>query len=272
MLVARTLKEYSVQLAVHIRNAISKLFNHAEALDCYPGKNPARGVECGELKHARRPTLTLTQTNRALTAMPSPYREMGWLAIETSMNAAELCGLRRCWANLSSEFKQTDGEILPPFTIAVRENWYQGKRGSLKTGKRRRLCPITEQLSAEIGRLIQDSPFQGDDKPVFCSNRGTPIDADNARSRIFAPLAKKLGFEIAWHAFRRAHSTFAGQIDGVSIEDRMRTMGHGDPGMTLYYSVDDIERRRPIPSKIRDRITAAKTVDHLVNQTTETVQ
>lgn len=271
-LVARTLKEYSVQLAVHIRNCISRIFNHAEALDCYPGKNPARGVECGELKHAHRPTLTLSQANRALTALPSPYKEMAWLAIETSMHAAELCGLRRCWVNLTANFKQTDGEILPPYTVAVRENWYEGKRGSLKTGKRRRLCPITEQLAAEMTVLILKSQFQGDDMPVFCSVRGSPIDAHNARSRIFVPISKKLGFEIAWHAFRRAHSTFAGQIDGISVEDRMRTMGHADADMTLYYSVDDINRRRPIPSKIRDRITAAESANHSADQTSDTVQ
>lgn len=250
-LVSKTLEDYSTQLAVHIKNAVSRIFNHAEALDCYPGKNPARGVDCGELKHTKRPTLTWDQAKRALDALPSPVREMAWLSIETSMNAAELCGLRRCWVNLTGELKETEGEALSPYSVAVRENVYQNKRGSLKKGKRKRNLPISEEMAADLRKLIQASPWHGEDFPLFCSQRGTPIDADNVRARVFAPLHKKLGFPVNWHMFRRAHSTFAGVSSGISLEARRLTMGHADAEMTMYYSVDDIEQRRALPQQIR---------------------
>ena len=66
----------------------------------------------------------------------------------------------------------------------------------------------------------------------------------------FRPLAKDLGFPVTWYAFRRAHSSLAGQLPGVSVDDRKHAMGHADAKMTLYYSVDDVERRRRIPTGI----------------------
>jgi integrase len=143
--------------------------------------------------------------------------------------------------------------------VAVRENWYEGKRGSLKRGKRRRNCPITRELAADLARLIaanSSSGRQGGEYPVFCSATGTPIDSHNASNRVFAPLAAKLGFPVTWHSWRRCHSSLVGQIAGIPAEDRVATMGHSDIGMSLYYSVDDIERRRRIPEEIRKRLTA----------------
>jgi integrase len=135
------------------------------------------------------------------------------------------------------------------------ENWYEGERGSLKPGKRKRNLPISAELARELAVLIQDSPFHGDEYPVFCSRAGTPIDAHNASSRVFSRVKQLLGYPVTWHAFRRAHSTFVGQVEGVSLEDRQKTMGHSDAAMSFYYSVDDIERRRKIPEKIWERLT-----------------
>jgi integrase len=247
-------KHLSTATAHHAKNAISAIFNHAIALGVHKEINPAYKVDCGELVHARRPTFDWERAARVINELPSPYREMAQMSVETSMNAAELCGLCRHHVNLCPQVREIDGEIMAPFTVAVRENWYEGERGSLKTGKRKRNLPISGELARELAALIQASPFQGDEYPVFCSRTGTPIDAHNAANRVFRPLALELGFPVNWHAFRRCHSTFAGQIPGVSLEDRQRTMGHADAAMSLYYSVEDIERRRKIPEKIRERL------------------
>ncbi len=63
-----------------------------------------------------------------------------------------------------------------------------------------------------------------------------------------------LGFPVTWYTFRRAHSTLAGQIPGIAVEDRQRTMGHADARMSLYYSVSDVERRRAIPAGIMEQV------------------
>lgn len=46
----------------------------------------------------------------------------------------------------------------------------------------------------------------------------------------------------------------AGQIPGIAVEDRQRTMGHDDARMSLYYSVCDVERRRAIPAGIMEQL------------------
>jgi len=182
------------------------------------------------------------------------------LSVATSMNVAEMCGVRRKHANLTDQVVVVEGEVMAPFSIAVRENCYEGKRGSLKAGSRKRNVPITRELAAALVDLTAQSKHQGPEVPLFCSRNGTPIDAHNASNRHLRPLSVKLGFDITWHAFRRAHSTFAGMIEGVQIEDRVATMGHRDAQMTLYYSVEDVERRRAVPQKIMERLMPANVV------------
>ena len=80
------------------------------------------------------------------------------------------------------------------------------------------------------------------------------IDAHNVTNRVFRPLAEKLGCPINWHAFRRAHSTFQGEL-GAPVEDRVAVMGHADARMTLYYSIEDIERRRKTAEGMMQRLT-----------------
>lgn len=241
---------YAGQTILHLRNAISAVIRHARRLELYSGQNPARDVELPPVVHERRPTYTWEQIRRLMAVLPSPIREMAWLAVETSMHAAELCGLRRKWLNLTGLLVTVEGEILPPQSVAVRESRYAGKWGGLKTSARRRNVPISTGLVEQLADVLRKAKNQGPDAPAFQGPKGAPIDAHNVSARIFRPLAQRLGFPVAWHAFRRFHSTAAGEVRGISIEDRMRTMGHAHPGLTLYYSVDDLERRRRVPEQI----------------------
>jgi hypothetical protein len=65
-----------------------------------------------------------------------------------------------------------------------------------------------------------------------------------------------LGFPVTGSGFWRAYSTFVGQLDGVSVEDRRATTGHADAEMTIYYSLADLEGRRAIPLEILERLKA----------------
>jgi len=254
MIVAAKRREgLSGQSVLHIKNAISAIFRHAKRLRLYGDENPAVGVQVGEIRHEKRPTYNWEQAAVAIQRIPRPYCHMALLSVVTSMNVAEVAGLRRKWANLTGEIRQVDGEILAPYTIGVRENFYEGERGSVKTGKRMRNLGIPEELAVELRKLIARSPFKGADFPVFCSRAGTPIDAHNVTSRVFKPLSKKLGFAVNWHAFRRAHSSFMGELR-VPVEDRVATMGHADSRMTLLYSIEDVDRRRHSAEQIMRRL------------------
>jgi site-specific recombinase XerC len=182
------------------------------------------------------------------------------------MNVAEMCGLTLWWCNLTDRVQILDGEVLAPYSVGVRENWYEGERCSLKTGKRQRNLPIPRDLAEELAAYVAArGKFQGPDDPLFCSRAGTPVDQHNISNRKFKPLAKKLGFPVTWHGFRRAHSTFVGTFEGVAVEDRVATMGHADAKMTLHYSLADIDRRRGISERVLATIAEQNLTPEAVN-------
>jgi site-specific recombinase XerC len=246
-------KGYGGQSVKHFRNCISAIFRHAKRLRLYPYENPARDVDLPEVRPTQRPTYTWEQCQLALRALPSPYREMCLTSVTTSLNVAELCGLRQKHCNLTDQIATLDGEVMAPYTLAVRKNFYEGERGSLKTGARCRNVPIDRKLGEALARLVAQSKFQGPEYPLFSSRNGTPVDAHNVSNRHFRPLSVKLGFPVTWHAFRRAHSSFAGELD-LPLADRAATMGHRDARMTLYYDVQSMERRRAVPEQIMERL------------------
>lgn len=258
MLIARLKRDgYSHQTVVHVKNCVSAVFRHARRRKLYTEENPAHDIDLGEGPVVRRkPTYNWKQAALVMARLKSPFREMARLSVATSMNVAEMTGVRLKWTNFTAGIKVVEGEVLGPYSIAVRENFYRGEFGSLKTGRRRRNVPLDRELAEALAALVAQSKFQDEEAPLFASRNGTPLDAHNIANRTFLPLAKKLGFPITWHAFRRAHSSFAGQLDGLPIEDRVATMGHEEARMTLYYSQADLERRRRIPEEILKRIDA----------------
>jgi hypothetical protein len=62
-----------------------------------------------------------------LPAFAAPVREMALLSICTSMNFAEMAGLRWHRVNLEATPTTTDGESLPPFSLRVAENFFGGQ-------------------------------------------------------------------------------------------------------------------------------------------------
>jgi len=241
---------YSVQTVVHAKHCLSAIFEHARRLRLYQAENPARLVSLPAVRHERRPTYTVEQLRLVLSRLTPPAREMALLSVATSMGPAELCGLRLRNCNFTPQPVQVDGIMVAPYSVAVRENYYRGEYGSLKTSSRERIEGLTPELAAMLAALVQRSKRQDPEAPLFQSRRGTPVDSHNIANRQFRKLADTLGFPVTWYGFRRAHSALAGQIPGIPLEDRQRTMGHRDASMTLYYSVQDVERRRAIPEAI----------------------
>ena len=116
-------KGYSVQTAVHIRNAVSAVFNHAKLKRAYSGDNPAVGVRVPEMTRKETQSLSFEAGRAVLAILPSPVREMALLSITTSLNVAEMLGLRWKRVNLSAQLQVVSGQVLQPCTLAVRENY-----------------------------------------------------------------------------------------------------------------------------------------------------
>lgn len=252
-IINRAMRKYSAQTCKHIRNAIRAIFNRAEEMELFERRNPAKAVELPEIIAEKRPTYTAEQLGRVLVMLESPVYEMALLGAAVSLGPSELCGLRVKHCNLTENAIEMDGEVLAPFSLAVREGWYYGKRTKLKTQARRRNIGITKDLAVALERVIAKNKRKDAEAPVFQSRNGTPLNTNNIEKRKFTLLEESLGFPVTWYAFRRAHSTLAA-LTGADLKDRALVMGHSDERMTLFYDVQSVERLRAVPTGIMEKV------------------
>jgi hypothetical protein len=130
----------SVQTATHIRNALSAIFRHAKEEKFFVGDNPAQLVKLPELVAAERYAYSFAEATTLLSRLAEKghhkVRIMTLLSVTTSLNVAEVCGLRWKRLNLTDGVVQSGGEPIPPFSLIVREDFYCGKweRPRLKAG------------------------------------------------------------------------------------------------------------------------------------------
>jgi integrase len=250
---------YSVQTAVHIRNAISAVFNHAKLKHAFSGDNPAEGVRLPEMQRRETHSLNFEQGRLLVAALPSPAREMALLSMTTSLNVAEMLGLRWKRVNLTDQAVVASGEVLQPLTLAVRENCYRGKFGSVKAKSRRRDVPLGGSVVVALAAFRARGRCVGPDDLVFASRKGTPLNENNLLRRVLKPAAKRLDMGwLSWHCFRHTHATLGEQI-GMALSDRQAQMGHGDVRMTLHYTHSDLDRRRAAVETMTERLLGEAT-------------
>lgn len=244
----------SDQTAVHIKNGISAIFRHAKLTGHFVGENPASLFRMKEVRRIRvRSALSFERAAAVISALSPPAREMAFLSIVTSLNVAEMCGLRWKRVNLTADFIATDGEAIRPYALIVRENYYRGTYCDTKTKSRDRALPLDPE-TVNILRSIRDrARFSGPDDPVFANRVGDPVNELNIARRVLRPLGKAMGIQISWHTFRRTHATLSEQI-GMALSDRIAQMGHSGASMTMYYTDSDMDRRRASVGQIASKL------------------
>lgn len=255
---------YSVQAALHLKNATSAVFEHAKAAEMYTGENPARYVRLPEMRRKQKHSLTHDQMNVLLEALPAPAAEMAHVAVLTSLNVAEICGLQWKDINLSNDWVVVDGEPIDPMTILVVRQWSTRKGGgayhTLKAGSRRRKEPIDAELADVLRAVASRSKFTGLEDPVFSSSTGRPVDAHNIFNRMFKPIGAKLGMPwLGWHVFRHTYTSWVRQ-EAASPADQMAMLGHSDIRMTMHYGQQDLDRRRAIVEQMSAKLTSRRTI------------
>lgn len=246
---------YSVQYATHIRTAISAIFTHAESKDWFMGRNPAKRVKLPEMQRRELHALTFAQVTGLMAAVDSFSRTLILCAVLTSMNIAEVLGLRWKRVNLTDKWATTDGESLPPMHLAVREQWYLRQYGTLKRGSRRRNVPIPSELADLLRDLQKRESFTAPDDPVFASATGKPVDERNILKRRILPIATAMGMPwLGWHDLRRTFSTLSDEV-GMSSGERQAMMGHSDARMTARYTKTPTEQARRAVERMAKLIT-----------------
>jgi integrase len=92
---------YAVQSARHVRQVTKCVFKHAVRTGDFRGNIPTSGIRFSPMVRCReRHALTVDQAKQVLRVLKPPYRQMALLSMTTSMNLAELCGLRWKRVNL----------------------------------------------------------------------------------------------------------------------------------------------------------------------------
>jgi integrase len=259
--------EYSIQTVVHMKNAISAVIEHAKQNGYYSGDNPARMVRLPEMTRTKKPALSFEQAQVVLANLDEPYRTMALMSMTTSLNVAELCGLRWKRVNLTARAIIVDDDLIPPQSFAVRENYYRGKWGSVKATARNRIQPLAPGVSEAVRVLSTRGSFIDPDDPVFASRTGTPVDAHNANKRVLKRAGRAAGVPgLSWHSFRRTTATLTGLL-GMPKADRVALMGHSSGEMTDYYSDSDINRRREFVDELAVRLTVPAKPAEYVSQT-----
>lgn len=238
----------STQTATHLRNGISAVFRHAQALNFFQGENPAHAVRMPEMKRKPQKALNIDQARAVLAALPRrrpPVFEMAYVSISCSLNVAEMIGLRNKYVNLTDEFTIVDGEAVPPRCLFVRENNYRGQTSSPKTKGRVRAVPLSAAVCEQVTQVRAVNVRSGPDDYVFQNTEGGALSETNLARRVLGPIGKqlKLPFNLSWHVFRHTHATLA-EILSLPLSDRQANMGHASGKMTLHYTASDIDRRR----------------------------
>ena len=177
------------------------IYTHAEQGGCFTGTNPARFAKLPEMKRATAHALTLAQVAELLQLLPRVPRLMVFLAVMTSMNIAEICGLRWKRINLTTDPAMLDDELLPAGMSAVREQWYKSEWGYVKAKARRRNLLLPRWVIQELGELRQRGNWTGPEDPVFAGKSGKPLCENAIVQRYLKPAGRKLAIPwLAWHA------------------------------------------------------------------------
>lgn len=248
---------YSVQSAKHVKTVASAIFTHALQEELFVGTNPARFVKLPEMLRATPHALSFEQLANLLQRLPTTVRLMVFLAAITSMNVAEICGLRWKRCNLTGEPVIMDDELLPPYMAGVREQWYKGQWGSVKAKARRRYVLLPQWAVEQLMALRQREKWIGPEDPVFAGKSGKPLCENAIIQRHLKPVGAKLGMPwLSWHDLRRTFATLA-DLEKISIGERKELMGHGRAEMTLHYTHVPSQQVSEVLERLSERLVAA---------------
>jgi hypothetical protein len=194
---------YSIQTVTHIRNVIRAIFSHAIRSEYFAGTNPATLVLLPAMARKEAHALTLTQLKQVMGRMRHPEKDIALFVIFTDMNVAEICGLQWKFVNLSNDSHLVGKDLVPPRTIAVRNQSYRGEFSPV-IGRRIRIIAIPDLLSSILRELRDRKKFATAEAFVLTSRTGTSIYPDNIVARRLKWIGKTLEMPwLSWNVFAR---------------------------------------------------------------------
>jgi integrase len=225
---AAVARGYSPQTVIHIRNVISAIFSHAKKMQCYQHDNPAKRAVMPQRPYKEPHSLTISQAKEVIRAMRYPEKEMTLMAMLTSMNIAEICGLQWKHVNLTGTWSNVAGEPIPPITLVVRKRWYRGELDDVSASRARNL-PIPELLLPILIKLSGRGKSIGPEDFVLVSRAGTPINAINITARRLRTIGNQLKMPwLTWHVFRRGQFALEAEF-GAQYHYHLASLFNSEP-------------------------------------------
>jgi integrase len=251
---------YSAETLKHIKAYSSAFLEYAKDLGIITS-NPARAIRLPR-RHDKKARVTPDEAQAgnllAVVRRPAfrPIYEMVFLSCCTSAHYAEMAGLRIKRLNLTGEATMADGQNLPAYSVAIREDYYRGEFGPTKNKGRERIEGLASDLVPRLLAHLARSQFLGPDDLVFCDEEGKPMDEDKTRRKLVA-ACKEAGIpRLGWHAFRRYFATQSDREEMHQV-DRQNSLGHSSQEMTAHYTTEDLKRRQPHVERIARGLLAA---------------
>jgi integrase len=145
-------------------------------------RDPAGWFDAPAPAADERRILTLAEVERLVDATPQPYRAFVATAAWTGMRLGELRALT--WADIDLDSR----------LITVDKTRYRQRVQRATKNGDTRVVPIPPHLAGELADLRRAHPLTPDEL-VFRGKRGTPIDGDDFRRRVFAPALQRAGLD-----------------------------------------------------------------------------
>ena len=200
---------------------LKEMFKHAVQWG-YLDANPVQYVERPRGEDKEMDVFTPDEIRRLLDAQEEPLRTLLLTAVLTGMRQGELFGLQ--WEDI--DFAR--------HLIHVRRSLWHGTLGTPKSRRSRRAIDMPPTLE----QALQQQSTTRRSEFVFCSERGTPLDADNFRHREFPAALRRAALRrIRFHDLRHTYTSLLiahgahpkyiqSQLGHASIQTTLDRYGH----------------------------------------------
>jgi integrase len=191
----------------------------------YIHENPAQYVERPKVEEKEMDFLTQKEIELFLNNATPRFRPLFTTAVMTGLRRGELLGLQ--WGDIDWNAG----------CIHVRRSMYKGMFITPKSSRSRRAVTMSPEL-ARCLKIHKIACHPSKDDLVFCSEVGTPLDADNLIHREFLPALRRAGLrKIRFHDLRHTFTALLiatgenpkyiqQQLGHASIQTTMDRYGH----------------------------------------------
>lgn len=167
--------------------------------------------------------LSRAQLRELLEIAPDDYKLLIETLASTGLRISEAIALQR---------RDIQLDELRPY-LRVRRAIVRGRIEPPKSKHGRRKIPLSRPLAAKLTAHMDAVLDRTDTAWVFASQIGTPLDADNLRSRLIKPLMREIGAPwAAWHTLRHTYASLQ-LARGANVVQLSRALGHHAASFTL---------------------------------------